>query len=79
MTEQHLTPLDCLYRWEKEHPEDIYLRQPRNRIWQEYSWQNVADEARRMAAALKMKRNQVAEHYEAIVNEYAEAKTVVWE
>ncbi len=52
MPEQYLTPLDCLYKWEKTRPNDIYLRQPRNRIWQEYSWKDVADEARRMAAAL---------------------------
>jgi len=67
MTEQYLTPLDCLYRWEKECPEDIYLRQPRNRIWQEYSWQDVADEARQMAAALK-KLNIKKGHRVAIIS-----------
>jgi long-chain acyl-CoA synthetase len=52
MTEQYLTPLECLYKWETTRPDDIYLRQPRNRIWQEYSFTDVADEARCMAAAL---------------------------
>jgi long-chain acyl-CoA synthetase len=52
MTEKYLTPLECLYKWENTRPDDIYLRQPRNRIWQEYSFTDVADEARRMAAAL---------------------------
>ena len=52
MHEPYLTPLDCLYKWEKTRPNDIYLKQPRNRIWQEYSWKDVADEARSMANAL---------------------------
>ncbi len=49
----YLTPLDYLYKWEKTKPNSTYLRQPRNRIWQEYSWSDVADEARRIAAVLK--------------------------
>ncbi len=53
MTANYLTPLDYLYKWEKEIPNKTYLRQPRNRVWQEYSWTQVADEARRMAAALQ--------------------------
>ncbi len=53
MSVNYLTPLDYLYQWEKTSPQKIYLRQPRNRIWQEYSWQRVADETRRMAAALQ--------------------------
>lgn len=52
MSANFLTPLDCLYKWEKNTPNKTYLRQPRDRVWQEYSWQEVADEARRMAAAL---------------------------
>ena len=53
MSVNYLTPLDYLYQWEKNSPNKIYLRQPRKRIWQEYSWQQVANEARRMAAALQ--------------------------
>ncbi|MEH6344275.1 MAG: AMP-binding protein [Bermanella sp.] len=53
MSVNYLTPLDYLYQWEKKSPKKIYLRQPRNRVWQEYSWQQVADEARRMAAAMQ--------------------------
>ncbi len=52
MTHNDITPLDCLYKWEKNAPDKTYLRQPRNRIWQEYSWKQVADEARRIAAAI---------------------------
>ena len=52
MTHNDITPLDCLYKWEKLVPNKVYLRQPRNRIWQEYSWKQVADEARSMAAAI---------------------------
>jgi len=32
-----------------------------------------------LTPTLKVKRNEVAQRYAAIVNEYAEAKTVVWE
>ncbi len=52
MSVNYLTPVECLHKWEHEAPEKICLRQPRNRIWQEYSWEQVADEVRRMAAAL---------------------------
>ncbi len=53
MTKPYLTPLECLYKWENTRPEYIYLRQPRNRIWQEYSFKDVAYEARCMAEALR--------------------------
>ncbi len=53
MSEKYLTPLECLYKWETTRPEYIYLRQPRNRIWQEYSFKDVAHEARCIAAALR--------------------------
>jgi long-chain acyl-CoA synthetase len=32
-----------------------------------------------MTPTLKVKRNEVAQHYNAIVQEYADAKSVVWE
>ena len=53
MSEYELTPLDHLYRWEQDQPDRVYLRQPRNRQWREYTWKEVADTARRMAAALQ--------------------------
>ncbi|SIQ72617.1 long-chain acyl-CoA synthetase [Aeromonas sp. RU39B] len=49
---RHL-PLEMLYHWERHCPDRIYLRQTINRQYQDYSWARVADEARRMAAALQ--------------------------
>lgn len=44
-----ITPLECMYHWEKHTPNDIYLRQPKNLEWHEYSWAQVADRVRRTA------------------------------
>ncbi len=46
------TPLDMLYKWEKEKPSHNYLNQPIAGKTLTYTWQQFADEARRMAAAL---------------------------
>ncbi len=47
------TPLEMFYRWEQVKPDAIYLRQPVNRQWHEFSWAQVGDQARRIAAALQ--------------------------
>ena len=47
------TPIEMLYQWEKQTPNKVYLRQPINDEWQEYTWAQVADQARRMAAAIQ--------------------------
>jgi long-chain acyl-CoA synthetase len=46
-------PLDMLWHWEKTRPNKVYLRQPVNGLWHEYSFAQVADQVRRMAAAIK--------------------------
>ena len=46
------TPLEMFYRWEQETPEQVYLRQPKNLEWREYTWREVADQVRRIAAFL---------------------------
>ena len=48
------TPLDCFYYWEKAQPDKRYFTQPLGdgRV-REYSWREVGDEARRMAAHLQ--------------------------
>ena len=45
-----ITPLECMYHWEKQTPKDIFLRQPNNLEWQEFSWAQVADRVRRIAS-----------------------------
>ncbi len=47
------TPQQMLLHWEQMAPDRIYLRQPINRQWREFSWREVADQARRMATALR--------------------------
>ena len=47
------SPLQMLYRWEKETPEKVYLSQPINGQAHTWTWKQTADEVRRMAAAIK--------------------------
>lgn len=46
------TPIEMLYQWEQETPNRVYLRQPINDVWHEYTWAQVADQSRRIANAL---------------------------
>jgi long-subunit acyl-CoA synthetase (AMP-forming) len=46
-------PLDMLYHWEKTTPNAVYLRQPINGVYQEYSWAQTAKMARSLATALQ--------------------------
>jgi long-chain acyl-CoA synthetase len=52
MAEVNITPLEMLYRWEQETPDKVYLRQPRQLQWSEYTWAQVADRVRRIASFL---------------------------
>ncbi|NJN43145.1 MAG: AMP-binding protein [Flammeovirgaceae bacterium] len=47
------SPLERFYHWESQTPKNLYLRQPVNDRWHEYSYQKAGDEIRRIAAALK--------------------------
>jgi len=47
------SPLDMLYHWESTRPDAIYLRQPIDGQLHTWTWREVGDEVRRMAAALK--------------------------
>lgn len=47
------TALHMLYRWERETPKQIYLKQPVEGRWINFTWQDAADQIRRMAAALQ--------------------------
>jgi long-chain acyl-CoA synthetase len=46
------SPLEMFYRWEQETPDKVYLRQPTNLEWREYTWREVADNVRRIASFL---------------------------
>ncbi len=45
--------LHHFYHWEKTRPNQVYLRQPQGDQWKEYTWQEVGNQVRRMAAAIK--------------------------
>jgi len=49
----HPLPLDLLYKWEKLYPHKIYLNQPIDGVMETWTWEQAADEVRRMAAAIK--------------------------
>jgi len=46
-------PLQKLYHWEKSQPNEMYMRQPIDGEWKEWSWYETAAEVRKMAAYLK--------------------------
>jgi long-chain acyl-CoA synthetase len=48
-----LSPLEKFYHWEKTTPEKIFLHQPVQGQWRDYSFQKTGDEIRRMASALR--------------------------
>ena len=49
----YLSPLELLYKWEKNKPNEIYLSQPIDGIWHTWTWQEFGLEVRKMAGYLK--------------------------
>ncbi len=47
------TPLEKLYHWTEQKPNQTFLRQPFNGEWLHFSWKKSEDEIRRMAAYLR--------------------------
>lgn len=47
------TPLEKLYHWTAQKPDQTFLRQPYNGEWIHFSWKKTDDEVRRMAAYLR--------------------------
>jgi long-chain acyl-CoA synthetase len=47
------SPLAQFLKWEKEIPDDIFLRQPFNGVWKTWTWEQAGEEARRIASGLK--------------------------
>jgi long-chain acyl-CoA synthetase len=50
---EYTLPLDMLYKWETTTPDKVYLRQPIDDAWNTWTWKQVGDETRRMAAVLR--------------------------
>lgn len=49
----YLSPLEKLYYWETYTPDKIFLRQPIQGLWKEWTWKDAGLEIRKLAAALK--------------------------
>ena len=49
----YLSPLEMLYKWEQEKPNEIFLSQPIDGVWHNWTWKEVGVEIRKMAAYLK--------------------------
>ena len=49
----YLSPLEMLYKWEQVKPNEIYLSQPINGVWHNWTWKDFGIEVRKMAAYLK--------------------------
>ncbi len=47
------SPLEMLYHWESTQHDAVYMRQPVDGQMHTYTWREVGDEVRRMAAALR--------------------------
>jgi len=46
------SPIESFYAWEQRAPDRVWLKMSRDGGWDEYSWRQVGDQARRVANAL---------------------------
>ena len=46
------TPLEMLYHWQDTKPNAVFLRQPVDGVVKEFTWQDTADQVKRVAAGL---------------------------
>jgi long-chain acyl-CoA synthetase len=47
------SPLDMLFQWAEQRPNEVYLYQAQGGDWKTYTWAQTADQVRRMASALR--------------------------
>ena len=52
MSQPQETPLSAFFKWEKQTPQQIFLRQPISGDWKSWTYQQAGDEIRRIASAL---------------------------
>ncbi|RUM32679.1 MAG: AMP-dependent synthetase [Alteromonas sp.] len=52
-TEVITSPLSMLYHWEQSRGNDVFLTQPINGEYHDYTWKQVAEQARKVAARLR--------------------------
>ena len=46
-------PLEHFLKWEEENPDRIFLRQPINGVWKDWTWGKAGNEARRIASGFR--------------------------
>ena len=39
---KYLSPLEMLYKWEREKSDSVYLTQPIDGVWHNWTWKEVA-------------------------------------
>jgi long-chain acyl-CoA synthetase len=49
------SPIEMMYHWESETPDKVFLRQPTNLVWKEFTWREVASQVRRIAQFISSK------------------------
>ena len=54
------TPLLQFLKWEKEVPNDLFLRQPFQGEWRNWTFQQAGEEARKIAAGLPFSANFIS-------------------
>lgn len=55
MSDAIKTPLEMFYHWESTAADQVFLRQPKQLVWTEYTWAEVANNVRRLASYLNSK------------------------
>ena len=53
MSQPQETPLSAFFSWEKQTPQQIFLRQPVAGAWKAWTYREAGDEIRRIASAIK--------------------------
>ena len=56
------SPLDFFYKWEKNKPNEVFLRQPKGDSWKTLTYAEAGQEARKMATALQTMDLQKGDH-----------------
>jgi long-chain acyl-CoA synthetase len=51
----HPTPLEAFLHWEKATPDNLFLRQPLNDVWSNYTYRQAGEQIRKIASALSKK------------------------
>lgn len=71
-TRNYPLPLELLADHLARHPDQPYLHQPVNRVWRNFTWREVDDQARRIASGLRAQGYQPGERVAILAKNCAE-------